>query len=99
MLLMLFSPTVPANYNYLPDTSLLRAGMDLLTEGGKLGPERVSPDSVRVVLSAMIGESDAMPSLPPVNWAAVLAPLLRLPYGKIYVDRGRFAGTRACISR
>ena len=55
--------------------------MDLLIEAGRVGPETLSPVTVCVVLSAMVGESDLLPSLPPVNWAVVFAPLLRLPYG------------------
>ncbi|XP_072039048.1 focadhesin-like [Amphiura filiformis] len=73
---------IPSSYSYLPDTSILKACMELLIESGKVGPERISHATLFVVLSAMVGETKSLPSLPPVNWAAVLAPLLRLPYGE-----------------
>lgn len=47
-----------------------------------LGPGLVLPHLIKVVLAAiaLTGESY---QYPPVNWASVLSPLMRLDFGKI----------------
>lgn len=45
------------------------------------GPESIPPHLVKVALApvALVGESY---QYPPVNWASVLSPLMRLNFGK-----------------
>ncbi|KAL5004639.1 hypothetical protein ScPMuIL_018095 [Solemya velum] len=69
--------TVPPTYSYLPESSILRALVDLLIEAGKRGPEFMSSDKVKLVLSAI---QEDMQMLPPVNWAGILSPLMRLDF-------------------
>lgn len=70
---------VPANYDYLSEESLLRACVDFLQTAAQLGPEEVSAWKVEVVFAALTG--DGTSRLPPVNWAALIGPLLRLSFG------------------
>lgn len=46
-----------------------------------LGPESVPAEMVKVALApiALVGESH---QYPPVNWASILSPLMRLDFGK-----------------
>lgn len=48
-----------------------------------LGPEQVPPHLVKVIMAplALTGESY---QYPPVNWASVLSPLMRLNFGKFF---------------
>lgn len=50
------------------------------------GPESVPPSLLKVVMKpiATVGESY---QYPPVNWAALLSPLMRLNFGKYHVFR------------
>lgn len=52
-----------------------------LTESSVLGPESVLAELVKVALApiALVGESH---QYPPVNWASILSPLMRLDFGK-----------------
>ncbi|KAH0628351.1 hypothetical protein JD844_009373, partial [Phrynosoma platyrhinos] len=72
--------SVPPDFSYLPEKSFLRAAMDFVIEAGKKGPEQVSPKLVKTAMVpiALTGESY---QYPPVNWASVLSPLLRLDFG------------------
>lgn len=47
-----------------------------------VGPESVPVELVKVALApiALVGESH---QYPPVNWASILSPLMRLNFGKI----------------
>ncbi|XP_044283518.1 focadhesin isoform X2 [Varanus komodoensis] len=73
--------SVPVDFSYLPEKSFLRAAIDFVIEGGKKGPEQVHPHLVKVVMApiALIGESY---QYPPVNWASILSPILRLNFGE-----------------
>ncbi|XP_074851078.1 focadhesin [Carettochelys insculpta] len=73
--------SVPPDFSYLPENSFIRAAIDLVIEGGKRGPESVPPHLVKVALApiALVGESY---QYPPVNWASVLSPLMRLNFGE-----------------
>lgn len=52
-----------------------------LTESSVVGPESVPAELVKVALApiALVGESH---QYPPVNWASILSPLMRLDFGK-----------------
>ncbi|XP_074788396.1 focadhesin isoform X2 [Athene noctua] len=72
--------SVPPDFSYLPENSFIRAAIDFAIEGGKKGPECVPAELVKVALApiALVGESH---QYPPVNWASILSPLMRLNFG------------------
>ncbi|XP_062455619.1 focadhesin isoform X1 [Rhea pennata] len=72
--------SVPPDFSYLPENSFIRAAIDFAIEGGKKGPESVPAQLVKVALApiAIVGESH---QYPPVNWASILSPLMRLNFG------------------
>ncbi|OXB75526.1 UNVERIFIED_CONTAM: hypothetical protein H355_006122 [Colinus virginianus] len=72
--------SVPPDFSYLPESSFIRAAIDFAIESGKKGPESVPAQLVKVVLApiAVVGGSH---QYPPVNWASVLSPLMRLNFG------------------
>ncbi|NWS27193.1 FOCAD protein, partial [Polioptila caerulea] len=72
--------SVPPDFSYLPVSSFIRAAIDFAIEGGKKGPESVPAELVKVALApiALVGESH---QYPPVNWASILSPLMRLDFG------------------
>ncbi|XP_014808099.1 PREDICTED: focadhesin [Calidris pugnax] len=72
--------SVPPDFSYLPENSFIRAAIDFAVEGGKKGPESVPAELVKVALApiALVGESH---QYPPVNWASILSPLMRLNFG------------------
>ncbi|XP_042660532.1 focadhesin isoform X2 [Tyto alba] len=71
---------VPPDFSYLPENSFIRAAIDFAIESGKKGPESVPAELVKVALApiAVVGESH---QYPPVNWASILSPLMRLNFG------------------
>ncbi|XP_024907153.1 focadhesin isoform X2 [Pteropus alecto] len=73
--------SVPTDYSYLPESSFIRAAIGFFITGGKKGPESVPPSLLKVVMKpiATVGESY---QYPPVNWAALLSPLMRLNFGE-----------------
>jgi len=73
--------SVPTDYSYLPESSFIRAAVGFFVTGGKKGPESVPPSLLKVVMKpiATVGESH---QYPPVNWAALLSPLMRLNFGE-----------------
>uniref|UniRef100_A0A7N5KML3 Focadhesin n=1 Tax=Ailuropoda melanoleuca TaxID=9646 RepID=A0A7N5KML3_AILME len=73
--------SVPTDYSYLPESSFMRAAIGFFVTGGKKGPESVPPSLLKVVMKpiATVGESY---QYPPVNWAALLSPLMRLNFGE-----------------
>ncbi|XP_066271625.1 focadhesin-like [Branchiostoma lanceolatum] len=71
--------SVPSNYSYLPETSVLRPTVDFIIEAGRRGPEAIPPPYVKASLEALLSAAGA--TFPPVNWAAILAPLMRLSFG------------------
>lgn len=72
--------SVPPDFSYLPESSFIRAAIDFVIESGKKGPESVPAQLVKVALApiAVVGGSH---QYPPVNWASVLSPLIRLNFG------------------
>uniref|UniRef100_A0A8C4XNL7 Focadhesin n=1 Tax=Falco tinnunculus TaxID=100819 RepID=A0A8C4XNL7_FALTI len=72
--------SVPPDFSYLPQNSFIRAAIDFAIESGKKGPESVPAELVKVALApiALVGESH---QYPPVNWASILSPLMRLSFG------------------
>ena len=75
--------TVPSNYNYLEDKSTLKSIVRFLHEAGKAGAGADADDDrlVTVTLRALVhGTSQA---LPPLNWASLLSPLMRLSSGEL----------------
>ncbi|XP_054253449.1 focadhesin isoform X3 [Indicator indicator] len=72
--------SVPPDFRYLPESSFIRGAIDFIIESGKKGPESVSAELVKVALApiALVGESH---EYPPVNWASILSPLMRLNFG------------------
>ncbi|NWV91751.1 FOCAD protein, partial [Machaerirhynchus nigripectus] len=72
--------SVPPDFSYLPVNSFIRAAIDFAIESGKKGPESVPAELVKVALApiAIVGESH---QYPPVNWASILSPLMRLDFG------------------
>lgn len=70
--------SVPNNYHYLDNNLILRALVDFLIDAGKLGPDMISSAEVKLPLTAIY--KGLTRPLPPLNWAAVLAPLLRQPF-------------------
>ncbi|XP_069330347.1 focadhesin isoform X3 [Eulemur rufifrons] len=73
--------SVPTDYSYLPESSFIGAAIGFFVTGGKKGPESVPPSLLKVVMKpiAAVGESY---QYPPVNWAALLSPLMRLNFGE-----------------
>ncbi|XP_070650571.1 focadhesin isoform X1 [Bos indicus] len=73
--------SVPTDYSYLPENSFIRAAIGFFVTGGKKGPESVPPSLLKVVMKpiATVGENH---QYPPVNWAALLSPLMRLNFGE-----------------
>ncbi|XP_010944320.2 focadhesin [Camelus bactrianus] len=73
--------SVPTDYSYLPESSFIRAAIGFFITGGKKGPESLPPSLLKVVMKpiATVGESY---QYPPVNWASLLSPLMRLNFGE-----------------
>ncbi|XP_023571604.1 focadhesin isoform X2 [Octodon degus] len=73
--------SVPTDYSYLPENSFIRAAIGFFIAGGKKGPEAVPPSPLKTVMKpiAAVGESH---QYPPINWAALLSPLMRLNFGE-----------------
>ncbi|KAJ8382321.1 hypothetical protein SKAU_G00030990 [Synaphobranchus kaupii] len=72
---------VPLDFGYLSERSVLRAAVDFLSEAGRKGPEFSPPGLVKVALQplAAVGMSH---QYPPLNWSALLSPLMRLNFGE-----------------
>ncbi|XP_073522237.1 focadhesin [Phyllobates terribilis] len=73
--------SVPPDFSYLPERSLIRALVDFIISAGKKGPEAIPPALVRVCVSSIVAAADTH-QYPPVNWASILAPLMRLNFGE-----------------
>ncbi|XP_069818133.1 focadhesin [Dendropsophus ebraccatus] len=72
--------SVPPDFSYLPERSLIRALVDFLISAGKKGPEAIPSALVKVCVSSIAAAADTY-QYPPVNWAFILAPLMRLNFG------------------
>uniref|UniRef100_A0A8C4NKW5 Focadhesin n=1 Tax=Eptatretus burgeri TaxID=7764 RepID=A0A8C4NKW5_EPTBU len=74
------SSAAPPNYSYLPKTSVISPAVDLLIDTGRRDVEAVTVGQVCVVLASLRAGGACRP-LPPLDWAAVLTPLLQLDLG------------------
>ncbi|XP_055052294.2 focadhesin [Misgurnus anguillicaudatus] len=72
---------VPQDFGYLPEKSVIRACVDFITEAGRKGPEFTSSHFVKTVL-ATLATVGASFQYPPINWSAILSPLMRLNFGE-----------------
>lgn len=73
--------SVPSNYGYLSECSMLGPLFDFLVQAGKTGPHlNFSEKMVPAVLESLV--SGPQVALPPVNWASVLSPLMRAKFGE-----------------
>ncbi|XP_038626498.1 focadhesin isoform X1 [Tachyglossus aculeatus] len=73
--------SVPADFSYLSENSFIRAAIDFLIDGGKKGPESVPTSCVKTVMKPIVTVGKSY-QYPPVNWASLLSPLLRLNFGE-----------------
>lgn len=76
------SLSVPQDFSYLPEKSVIRSVVDFLTEAGKKGPEFAHPSLVKTALSSLATVGGSY-QYPPVNWSAILSPLMRLNFGTV----------------
>ncbi|KAJ8008233.1 hypothetical protein DPEC_G00102680 [Dallia pectoralis] len=72
---------VPQDFSYLPEKSVIRSVVDFLTEAGRKGPELAPPGLVRTALGPLATVGGKY-QYPPVNWSAILSPLMRLNFGE-----------------
>uniref|UniRef100_A0A6Q2XG47 DUF3730 domain-containing protein n=1 Tax=Esox lucius TaxID=8010 RepID=A0A6Q2XG47_ESOLU len=66
---------------YLPERSVIRSVVDFLTEAGRKGPEFAPPGLVKTALGPLATVGGRY-QYPPVNWSAILSPLMRLNFGE-----------------
>ncbi|XP_019955729.2 focadhesin isoform X1 [Paralichthys olivaceus] len=72
---------VPLDFSYLPEKSIIRSIIDFVSEAGKRGPEFSPPALVRTALTSLASVGASF-QYPPINWSAVLSPLMRLSFGE-----------------
>ncbi|MGH0166609.1 UNVERIFIED_CONTAM: hypothetical protein FKN15_051349 [Acipenser sinensis] len=72
---------VPPDLGYLSEKSVIKAAVDYIIEAGKKGPESIPPELVKVALEPVASVGGSF-QYPPVNWAAILSPLMRLNFGE-----------------
>ncbi|XP_068443622.1 focadhesin [Clinocottus analis] len=72
---------VPQDFSYLSEKSVIRSIADFITEAGKKGPEFAHPAVVKSALTPLAAVGASF-QYPPVNWNAVLSPLMRLSFGE-----------------
>ena len=77
---------VPSNYNYLPDSSVLKPVIGQLVEAVKStsGSGRFPPMKVELCLKSLV--EAATDRLPPINWAAILSAVSREYPGNVCLD-------------
>ncbi|XP_069486861.1 focadhesin [Ambystoma mexicanum] len=73
--------SVPPDFGYLNEKSVIRAAIDLSIEAGKKGPESFPSHLVNVPMEALAKSGESY-QYPPVNWASILSPLMRLNFGE-----------------
>ncbi|KAF7207334.1 focadhesin [Nothobranchius furzeri] len=73
---------VPQDFSYLSEKSVIRSIIDFITESGKKGPEFSRPVLVETALTSLASVGLSF-QYPPVNWSAVLSPLMRLSFGGV----------------
>ncbi|XP_033729341.1 focadhesin-like [Pecten maximus] len=71
--------SVPSTYGYLPEKSFLRAVVDFMAEAGKAGAETVPKEQVELALTSL--QEEVEQALPPINWAGLLTPMMRMGFG------------------
>ncbi|XP_056225710.1 focadhesin isoform X1 [Seriola aureovittata] len=72
---------VPQDFSYLSEKSVLRPIIDFISEAGKKGRESSAPAVVRTALTPLASVGASF-QYPPINWSAVLSPLMRLSFGE-----------------
>ncbi|XP_063756490.1 focadhesin [Eleginops maclovinus] len=72
---------VPQDFSYLSENSVLRSIIDFITEAGRKGPEFAPPALVKTALTPLASVGSSF-QYPPINWSAVLSPLMRLGFGE-----------------
>ncbi|KAM8882281.1 focadhesin isoform 1-T1 [Synchiropus picturatus] len=72
---------VPQSFSYLPEKSVIRSVVDFITEAGKKGPGTMPAAVVKTALTPLASVGASF-QFPPVNWSAVLSPLMRLSFGE-----------------
>uniref|UniRef100_A0A3B5A296 Focadhesin n=1 Tax=Stegastes partitus TaxID=144197 RepID=A0A3B5A296_9TELE len=72
---------VPQDFSYLSERSVIRSITDFITEAGKKGPEFSHPALVKTALTPLASVGASF-QYPPINWSAVLSPLMRLSFGE-----------------
>ncbi|XP_056298140.1 focadhesin isoform X2 [Pseudoliparis swirei] len=70
---------VPQDFSYLSEKSLIRSIVDVLSEAGK--KEFAHPALVKSALTPLASVGASF-QYPPVNWSAILSPLMRLSFGE-----------------
>uniref|UniRef100_A0A1A7WHK4 Focadhesin n=1 Tax=Iconisemion striatum TaxID=60296 RepID=A0A1A7WHK4_9TELE len=73
---------VPQDFSYLSEKSIIRSIVDFITESGKKGPDFSHPALVETALTSLASVGLSF-QYPPVNWSAVLSPLMRLSFGGV----------------
>ncbi|XP_060062505.1 focadhesin-like, partial [Ylistrum balloti] len=71
--------SVPSTFGYLPEKSFLRAVVDFVSEAGKAGAETIPKKQVKVALTSL--QEEVEQALPPINWAGLLTPMMRMGFG------------------
>ncbi|XP_046905303.1 focadhesin isoform X1 [Hypomesus transpacificus] len=72
---------VPQGFSYLTEKSVIRSLGDFITEAGRKGPEVTFPELVKTALGPLAAEGKSF-QYPPINWSAILSPLMRLNFGE-----------------
>uniref|UniRef100_A0A3Q3XJJ0 Uncharacterized protein n=1 Tax=Mola mola TaxID=94237 RepID=A0A3Q3XJJ0_MOLML len=72
------SHTAPQDFSYLSERSVIRYIIDFLTEAGRK-PEFAHPALVKSTLTPLASVGASF-QYPPLNWNAVLSPLMRLSF-------------------
>uniref|UniRef100_A0A4W3IGD6 Focadhesin n=1 Tax=Callorhinchus milii TaxID=7868 RepID=A0A4W3IGD6_CALMI len=73
--------SVPPDFGYLPENSFIRCAVNYIIDAGKRGPESFPPQMMKVLLGPIAACGNSY-QYPPVNWAAILSPLMRLNFGE-----------------
>uniref|UniRef100_A0AAQ6AID0 DUF3730 domain-containing protein n=1 Tax=Amphiprion ocellaris TaxID=80972 RepID=A0AAQ6AID0_AMPOC len=72
---------VPQDFSYLSEKSFIRSITDFIIEAGQKGSEFSHPALVKTALTPLASVGASF-QYPPINWSAVLSPLMRLSFGK-----------------
>uniref|UniRef100_A0AAQ5YU84 DUF3730 domain-containing protein n=1 Tax=Amphiprion ocellaris TaxID=80972 RepID=A0AAQ5YU84_AMPOC len=72
---------VPQDFSYLSEKSFIRSITDFIIEAGQKGSEFSHPALVKTALTPLASVGASF-QYPPINWSAVLSPLMRLSFGE-----------------